>query len=132
MEYISLCNCVDVLLDPLHFGGGNTFLEAMLTGTPTITIVGEYLKSNITAAAYKQMKILNPPIASNLKEYVDLAVELAQDTKKNKLLRENSKIAAKKYLYNNSKTLKEFEKFLEESHEAAKKGQLLKDGLVIN
>ena len=132
LEFISLCKCVNVLLDPLHFGGGNSFLEAMLVGTPSITMPGTHLKTNITAAAYKQMKILNPPIASNLKEYVDLAVELAQDTKKNKLLRENSKIAAKKYLYNNSKTLKEFEKFLEESHEAAKKGQLLKDCLVIN
>ena len=69
--------------DPLHFGGGNSFLESMLVGTPTITISGINLKTNITAAAYKQMKISNPPIVENSEKYIDLAVKLAQDSKKN-------------------------------------------------
>ena len=128
LEFISLCKCVNVLLDPLHFGGGNSFLEAMLAGTPTITMPGTHLKTNITAAAYKQMKISNPPIVRNAKEYVNLAVKLAQDDKQNFSLREKSKIAANKYLYNNLKTLKEFEQFLEEAHVAAQSGNKLKDG----
>ena len=128
LEFISLCKCVDVLLDPLHFGGGNSFLEAMLVGTPTITMPGTHLKTNITAAAYKQMKILNPPIVQSSKEYVNLAVKLAQNDKKNLSLREESKIAANKYLYNNLKALKEFEQFLEEAHTTAQSGNKLKDG----
>ena len=70
-----------------NFGGGNTFLESMIVGTPTITLPGNYLKSNITAAAYKQMKIKHPPIAKNSEEFVSLATELAKDAKKNHGLR---------------------------------------------
>ena len=130
-EFISLCNCVDVLLDPIYFGGGNTFLESMMVGTPTITMPGTHLKANITAAAYKQMKISNPPIVKNSKEYIDLAVKLAQDNKKNQALRKDSKIAANKYLYRNLNALKEFEKFLEEAYIMAQSGSKLKDGYII-
>ena len=74
------------------------------------------------------MKILNPPIVQSSKEYINLAVKLAQDRKKNLSLREESKIAANKYLYNNLKALKEFEQFLEEAHTTAQLGNKLKDG----
>ena len=132
LEYISLCECVNVLLDPLHFGGGNSFLEAMLVGTPTITLPGIDLKTNITAAAYKQMKILNPPIVKSIKEYISLAIKLAHDDKNNLSLRKESKIAANNNLYDNLQALMEFEKFLEEAHAAALLGKKLKDGYIIN
>ena len=74
------------------------------------------------------MKISNPPIVTNAKEYVNLAVKLAQDDKKNLSLREESKTAANKYLYNNLKALKEFEQFLKEAHITAQLGNKLKDG----
>ena len=101
-----------------------------MVGTPTITMPGTHLKTNITAAAYKQMQILNPPIVQNSKEYIDLAGRFAQDKKKNNLLREESKIAAKKHLYRNLNALKEFEKFLEEAHRASQMGNKLKNGYV--
>ena len=132
LEFVSLCNCVDVLLDPMHFGGGNTFLESMIVGTPTVTMPGTHLKANITAAAYKQMKISNPPIVKNSKEYIDLAIQLAKDSKKNHSLRKDLKNAANKYLYKSLKTLKQFEQFLEEAHKASQLGNKLKDGYIIN
>ena len=132
LEFVSLCNCVDVLLDPMHFGGGNTFLESMIVGTPTVTMPGTHLKANITAAAYKQMKISNPPIVKNSKEYIDLAIQLAKDSKKNHSLRNDLKNAANKYLYKSLKTLKQFEQFLEEAHKASQLGNKLKDGYIIN
>ena len=94
-------------------------------------MLGAHLKTNITAAAYKQMKILSPPIVQSSKEYVNLAIELAKDDKKNLSLREESKTAANKYLYKNLKALKEFEQFLEETHATAKSGNKLKDGYII-
>ena len=132
LEFISLCNCVDVLLDPIHFGGGNSFLEAMKVGTPTVTMPGTHLKTNITAAAYKQMKISAPPIFKSIEEYINLSVKLAQDSKINFSLREESKIAANKYLYKNLKALREFEKFLEKAYRATQSGSKLKGGCVIN
>ena len=73
------------------------------------------------------MKISKPPIVQSSKEYINLAIELAQDDKKNLSLREESKTAANKYLYNNLKALKEFEQFLEETHVTAQLGNKLKD-----
>ena len=54
-EFISLCNCVDVLLDPFYFGGGNSFLESMVVGTPTVTMPGENLRENIRT--HKKIKL---------------------------------------------------------------------------
>ena len=83
-------------------------------------------------AAYTQMQISSPPIAKNYEEYVNLAIELAQNKIKNASLRKEIKIAADKYLYSNSNVLKEFEAFLEDAYEANKKGKKLKDGYIIN
>jgi len=115
-EFFSLSNCVDVLLIPLHFGGGNTSIEAMIFGTPSITMPKGHLRTNITAGIYKQMKISNPPIVNSTEEYINLAVELAKNKKRNDSLREDSKKAAKKYLFNNNKVLKEFENLLKNVH----------------
>ena len=131
LEFFSLCNCVDVLLDPLHFGGGYSFLLITMVGTPSITMPGSHLRNNMTAGAYKQMKISNPPIVKSSEEYVHLAIKLAYDSETNRNLREETKISANKYLYKNIKTLKAFEQFLEEAHLAAKLGNKLEDGYTI-
>ena len=131
-DFLSLCKCVDVLLDPLHFGAGYTFLLTTTVGTPTVTMPGKYLRRNMTFAAYTQMQISSPPIAKNYEDYVNLAVGLAKDKVKNTSLREEIKIGANKYLYNNLNALKEFEKFLEDAYKANKKGEKLKDGYIIN
>ena len=120
LEFFSLSNCVDVLLIPLHFGGGNTSLESMIFGTPSITMPGKHLRTNITSAIYKQMKISNPPITKSVEEYIDLAIKLAKDSKKNNSLREKSKKAANKYLFKSRKALKEFENFLIKVYRKAK------------
>ena len=120
LEFFSLSNCVDVLLIPLHFGGGNTSLEAMIFGTPSITMPEKHLRTNITAAIYKQMKIINPPITKTTEKYIDLAIKLAKDSKKNNSLREKSKRAANKYLFKSHKALKEFENFLIKVHRKTK------------
>ena len=54
-----------------------------------------------------------------------------QNQKKNHALREESKIAASKYLYKNLNALKEFEKFLEEAYIAAQSGNKLKNGYTV-
>ena len=131
LEFLSLCNCSNVMLDPVHFGGGNSVLETMLFGTPTITMPGEYLRGNVATAIYKQMKIKNPPIAKNPEEYANLAVELANNKTKNSQLREESKIAANKFLYKNSKALEECERFLQEVYDTEKKGNKIGSGYTI-
>jgi len=114
-DFFSLSNCVDVLLVPQNFGGGNTTLEAMIFGTPSITIEGDYLRTNITSGLYKQIKILTPPTVKNINEYINLAVKLAKNKTKNTSLRETTKKAANKYLFKDDKAIKELEKVLEQT-----------------
>ena len=92
---------------------------------------GPLKKTNITVETYKQMKILNPPIVKNSEDYINLAVKLAQNTKKNFSLREESIITTNKYLYNNLKALKEFEQFLEEAYISSQSRKKLNDGHII-
>lgn len=77
-DFLNLQAVVDVILDPLHFGGGNTHYEALATGTPVVTFPQAFLRSRITLAQYQQMGILDC-IADSPEAYVELAVRLGRD-----------------------------------------------------
>ena len=80
-KYINLCGNSSVLLDTIYFGAGNSFHESMFYGTPTVTMPTKNLKSRIVLGAYKQMQIENPPVVDSIEDYVDCAVELANNEK---------------------------------------------------
>lgn len=77
-RYFQLLAAHDVLLDPLHFGGGNTSYEGLAMLVPIITWPGPLLRSRITAALYAQLGLPDAVVASG-PEYVDQAVRLATD-----------------------------------------------------
>ena len=111
-EYINFCGSASVLLDTLYFGAGNSFHESMFYGTPTITMPTKNLKSRIVAGAYKQMKIENPPIASDIYEFVDRAVEIANLNEKNMLdIKKYYSKSADLYLYENINAIRDLEEF---------------------
>jgi protein O-GlcNAc transferase len=76
----------DVALDPPFFGSGNTTLEAFAAGAPVITCPSPLMRTRLTAAFYRLMKIAEAPIANNLEEYADLAVAIANDPNRRKSL----------------------------------------------
>ena len=131
-EFVSLTNCCDVLLDPFHFGSGNSFHESMLHGTPTVSLIGEFMRSRVVYGAYQQMKIDHAPITKNYDEYINLAVDLALDKKKNLALREKLKLASQKYLYRDKESVVQFETFLEATLSSFNNNKKLEDGLVIS
>jgi len=131
-EFTSVIKCCDVLLDPFHFGSGNSFHESMLYGTPTVSLIGKFMRSRVVYGAYQQMKIDNAPVTKNYDEYISLAVDLASDKKKNLALREKLKLASQKYLYRDKESVVQFEAFLEESLKSFSKNKKLEDGLVIS
>lgn len=107
-DFIHKCGQASVLLDTLYFGAGNSFHESMYYGTPSVTLPTQNLKSKIVSGAYKQMKIDNPPISSNVDDYVKKAVKLANLDSKNMLdIKYHYKEKAEEYLY-------EDEQFIEE------------------
>ena len=83
----------------------------MLFGTPTITFPTDHIKSRLVLGAYKQMEIADPPIAKDIKNYVDLAVHYANRDdigKLKKIYRE----AAEKKLFNTKEAGEEFNRIL--------------------
>ncbi len=77
-DYLALLAAADVILDPLHFGGGNSSLEAVAVGAPVVTIAGPFLRSRITSAIYAQIGF-NELVARDVSHYVNLAVRLGTD-----------------------------------------------------
>ena len=71
-EYISICNCIDLLLDPPYFGSGVSFYESISTGTPTVTLKGKHLRSRFLYAAYRKLGLAQPPVAQSFQEYVEI------------------------------------------------------------
>jgi predicted O-linked N-acetylglucosamine transferase (SPINDLY family) len=70
---------VDVLLDPLHFGGGQTTLEAIAAGTPVVTLPSAYRRGRLSLAYLSQAGVPDTVVRS-IDEYVALALALGRDT----------------------------------------------------
>lgn len=109
-EYHALCDCMDVLLDPIYYGCGITFFEATYVGTPIVTLEGDTLRSRVVASGYREMNLDDPPIVANDDEYVDLVTNLCNDA--NRRLSIKSSILEKNYLiFNRIDHVRNFEQF---------------------
>ena len=109
-EFIYLCGKSDVLLDPLYFGAGNSFMETFLYPAPLVTCPGTFLRSRLALGLYKQLNVQDAPICKSTNDYVFKAVELANNKKNNILIREQ--ISEKgKFFFKNKNVLTEYENF---------------------
>jgi predicted O-linked N-acetylglucosamine transferase (SPINDLY family) len=102
----------DVLLDPIHFGSGNTLYEAMVYGTPIVTWPGRHMRGRIVAGAYRQMGVADAPVAERLEDYAPLALALGRDPARRRRLRQAALQAAGRELYADARALRAFEEFL--------------------
>jgi protein O-GlcNAc transferase len=98
------------LLDPLHFGGGNTSYEGLAVGVPIVTLPSRFLRGRITFALYKQMGMLDCVVHSP-REYIDLALRLGTDKSYRDQVRAKI-LDANSVLYENNTGVKELEEFL--------------------
>jgi tetratricopeptide (TPR) repeat protein len=94
-DFLNVYSQATVVLDPIHFGGGNTVYEGMSLGIPIVTLPGEFMRGRVTYAAYKQMDFENL-IAKSKEHYVELVNKLIQDDGFNKETRQ--KIVHKQHL----------------------------------
>jgi protein O-GlcNAc transferase len=79
-DYLGLLSQSAVALDTFHYGGGaNTIYDAFEAGVPVVTMPTDMHKGRYAYAAYQQME-MNECIATNLQEYVDLAIRLANES----------------------------------------------------
>ncbi len=110
-NYINHLGTSSVLLDPLYFGAGNSFHESMVYGTPTVTMPTKFIKSRIVCAAYIQMEVDNAPVVKDKKDYVDLAIDIANKKNLLEIKKYYQKCAIKK-LFNTTKAGEEFNQVL--------------------
>jgi predicted O-linked N-acetylglucosamine transferase (SPINDLY family) len=107
--FLRLLTTADVVLDPLHFGGGNTSFQALGLGLPIVTLPSELMRGRVTAGCYRKMEF-ETCIAQNAGEYVDLAVRLGTDPEFNSLVR--SQIASRSHLlFEDPAAVRELEEF---------------------
>jgi len=116
----------DVLLDPLYFGSGHTFYLSAAVGVATVTLPGAFARGRVVAGAYTQMSLEGAPVASDRQAYVELAKSIAGGALPD--LRDRLREAAHRELFGDHRAIDEFERFLVEAVEAARRGECLPSG----
>ena len=75
-DFLALLGLADVVLDPIHFGGGNSTYEALALGVPVVTWPGNFMRGRVTHGCYRQMDVMDCVVADP-SAYAARAVELA-------------------------------------------------------
>jgi predicted O-linked N-acetylglucosamine transferase (SPINDLY family) len=77
-NFLRMLQLADLMIDPLHFGGGNSSYEALAMGLPIVSLPGQFLRSRITQALYRKMQLCDF-IATDADDFVQRAVRYARD-----------------------------------------------------
>lgn len=77
-NYLRVNLLCDVMLDTLHWSGGNTTLDALACGLPVVTMPGKFMRGRQSYGMLKCMG-LNELIAHDHKDYIEIATRLGTD-----------------------------------------------------
>ena len=108
-DFLELLGLADVMLDPLHFNGMNSSLEAFAVGLPIVTLPTRLQRGRHTRAMYLCMGITDC-IAEDEAAYIDLAVRLGTDAAFNASMRARI-LERNQVLYEDRRVVMEFERF---------------------
>ena len=80
-DYLRINLVCDLMLDTLHWSGGNTSLDALACGLPMVTLPGRFMRGRQSAG---MLRLIGVPelIAADEGEYVRIVVELAGDAER--------------------------------------------------
>ncbi len=110
-DFLNLMVLSDVLLDPFHFGGGNTTYEALALGTPIVTLPSAYLRGRVSFACYQKMGVLDC-VASDPQDYVSMAVRLGTDPEYRDTIR-SKVLSTSDVLFEDIEAVRQFERFIQ-------------------
>ena len=109
-DFAALNARADIFLDSIEWSGCNTVLESLPFNKPMVTFPSEFMRGRHTYAILKMMGI-EEMIASNVEEYISIAVRLANDRPWRDEM--SSKISQNKHkIYRDSACIADLEKFL--------------------
>ncbi|MDP2827014.1 MAG: tetratricopeptide repeat protein [Sulfuricellaceae bacterium] len=109
-DYLQVNRSCDVMLDTLHWSGGNTSLDALASHLPVVTLPGSFMRGRQTAAMLQEIG-MPELIAQDRQDYLRIALRLGTDAEWNAQIRTSM---AKKVdrLFGNSAPIRELERFL--------------------
>jgi predicted O-linked N-acetylglucosamine transferase (SPINDLY family) len=123
-DFLALTSVANVMLDPMHFGGGNTSLEAFAQDTPIVTMAGKFLRSRLTKAFLEKMGLAELVVDSS-EDYVAKAIAIASSTDLEQDFRKRIN-ERKSVLYGDETVLRRLEEFFSDAITAARQGHALK------
>lgn len=77
-DYLRVNQLCDVMLDTLHWSGGNTSLDAIASGLPVVTLPGQFMRGRQSFAMLKAMGC-DELIARDSANYVSIALSVGRD-----------------------------------------------------
>ncbi len=77
-DYKRINALCDVMLDTLHWSGGNTSLDALAMGLPIVTLPGEFMRGRQTMGMLTLLGV-EELIATSTDDYLAIALRLASD-----------------------------------------------------
>ena len=109
--YLRLNELCDVMLDTLHWSGGNTSLDALSCGLPVVTMPGPLMRGRQSQA---MLKVLGAGelIVDDIDRYIDTAVRLGRDATWRRALSERI-LANRGELFEREEPIRALEDFLE-------------------
>lgn len=78
-DYLRVNMLCDVMLDTLHWSGGNTTLDALACGLPVVTLPGEFMRGRQSYGMLKCME-LDELIAKDQDDYSEIAIKIGTDS----------------------------------------------------
>jgi len=108
--YLRINELCDVMLDTLHWSGGNTSLDALATGLPMVTLPGAFMRGRQSAAMLRDLG-LDELIAADAGDYVAKAVAIGRDRERRKALSQRI-VEARPRLFEREEPVRAFEEFL--------------------
>ncbi len=116
-DYQATLEAADIVLDPIHFSGGNTSIEAIAAGTPIVTLEGRLMRARFTAGFYRIME-MDDMIAHTPADYVRLAIDLARDASRRQDVRRRT-AERRGRLFEDPRVIDGWAEFFETAIEAA-------------
>lgn len=92
--YLAVNRACDVMLDTLHWSGGNTSLDALASGLPVVTRPGDLMRGRQSLAMLRAMGLEAELVASDPARFVDLATGIARDPERRRALSSRIEMAA--------------------------------------
>jgi len=113
-QYIAVNKIADVMLDSLHWSGGQTSLDALGSDLPVVTLPGRFMRGRQTRA---MLNIIGLPelIVTSKDDYIELAIEVASNKRYNQQLKKRL-AEGKSKLFDQQQATTELGNILENLH----------------